>query len=85
MDARSLFRARFLRDELHQEAFFARFTVLRVEVHASGRILENEPWPPGFTRQSPVTALLQKLQFELQYFKQVTTIFRHNAHLLSLV
>ena len=54
--------------ERHQQAFRARFAVLGAKVHAGWRVLENKACAPGFARQSPVTALLEKFQFELQYF-----------------
>src|SRR6202166_968468 len=52
MNTWNLFRARVLWDELHQEAFAAGLAVLVLgaKVHASGGILENKPWPPGFAR-----------------------------------
>jgi hypothetical protein len=63
---------------LHQKAFAAGFAVLGVKVHASGGILENKPCLPGFARQSPVSALLKKLQFKLQYVQQVAIIRWHS-------
>jgi hypothetical protein len=93
MNARSLFLACVLWDELHQKAFSAGFAVRGVKVHASRGILENKPCPPRFARQSPVTALLKKLQFELQCVQQVASIRWHclstspgdRAHYMSTV
>src|ERR1700680_2424045 len=83
MSTRNLFRAHVPWDELHQEAFAAGFAVLVLgaKVHASGGILENKPWPPGLARQSPVTARLEKLQFELQHIQQVAIILWHKLTL----
>src|ERR1017187_8115052 len=52
MNTWNLFRLRLPWDELHKEAFAAGFAVLVLgaKVHASGRVLENKPWPPGFAR-----------------------------------
>jgi hypothetical protein len=72
-----LFLTRFLWDELHQQTLTARFAVFRIKVHASGRILENKPRTPGLARQSPVTALLKKLQLELEHIQQVAIIDWH--------
>ena len=81
MCTRNLLLARTLWDELHEEAFLARFTILGVEVHASGGILENETWPPGFPRQPPVTALLKEFQFKLQHVQKIAIILRHKLTL----
>jgi hypothetical protein len=70
--------ARVLWDELHRKAFAAAFAVLGIKVHASGGILENKPFLPGFAWQSPVTALLKTLQFELQYDQEVAIIRWHS-------
>jgi hypothetical protein len=83
MNARNLFLARVLWHELHQEAFAARFAILGAKVHASGGILENKPCPPGFARQSPVPALLKKLQLELQHVQQVAIIPWHSLTLTT--
>ena len=74
---------RALWDELHQEAFAAWFAVfmLGAKVHASRGIFENKPWPPGFARQAPVTACLEKLQLELQHGQQVAIIPWHGLTL----
>jgi len=66
-----------LRDELHEEAFAAGLAILGIEIHARGRIFENKPRPPGFAGQSPVTALLEKLEFELEDVKKIAIIPGH--------
>jgi len=81
MRAWNLLLARALWDELHQQAFLARFAILGVKVHASGGILENKSRPPGFTRQSPISALLKEFQFELQHIQKIAIILRHKLTL----
>src|SRR5207253_9311578 len=76
--ARHHLRPVFRRNEIEQVAFVARVSAVRIAViETTERVLEDGFWQPRRANRSAISSLLNEVEFPLENFENIATIFSH--------
>jgi len=68
----------FWRNEIEQVAFAARVSAVRIAViETTERVLEDGFWQPRCANRSAISSLLNEVEFPLENFENIATIFSH--------
>ena len=73
-------RVILLVNEINKTAVSAWMGAVRITIIEAGQgVLEDRPWHPGGANRASISALLNESQFILEYFENVSIIFRHRV------